>query len=80
MAQDIFEERKELTQLLIDAHIMYGDKFVKEFTKMIEKKFPMNIKTETTMTKDCEGQLKEIYGLRVVQKAESTPVLEEETA
>ncbi len=74
MAQDIFEERKELTQLLIDAHIMYGDKFVKEFTKMIEKKFPMKIKHTVAGVDNIRS------GLRIVEKAEPTTALIEETA
>lgn len=74
MAFDILDERKELTQLLIDAHIMYGDKFVKEFNKMIEKKFPMNIKHTVAGVDNIRS------GLRIVEKAERTLVLVEETA
>ena len=73
MAQDAFEERKEITQLLIDAHIMYGDKFVKEFHKFIDKKFPLRVTLTTRANK--LGQ-----GLRIVEKPEETVKLAEEPA
>ena len=74
MAFDILDERKELTQLLIDAHIMYGDKFVKEFNKMIKKKFPMKIKHTVAGVDNIRS------GLRIVEKSEPTPILEGESA
>lgn len=64
MTKDIFEERKELAQLLIDAHIMYGEEFTKEFSEMIEKKFPLKI------THTIAGVNNTRSGLRITEKVE----------
>lgn len=58
---DVFDKRKEMVQLMLDAHVHYGEKFEKKFTAFMERNFPLEVHTTN------HGDNK-FAGLRVTKK------------
>lgn len=40
---DVFDKRKEMVQLMLDAHVHYGEQFEKKFGAFMAKNFPLEV-------------------------------------